>query len=97
MTSLYNITMPTTTNYLIWFSRHFLSNDIKILSVLAGTTNTASKAFLIYTFDGISSYQLKFAKDITETNYRTRSQVLIDTNKMMIGGVVDTSPCLFRL
>ena len=89
--------MPTTTKYFIRFSRHFLSNDLKVVSVLAGSGVTTSKAFLIYTFDGIDSYQLRFTKNITETNYKTHSQVLIGTNKMMIGGVVESSPCLFRL
>ena len=89
--------MPTTTKYFIRFSRHFLSNDLKVVSVLAGSGPTTSKAFLIYTFDDIDSYQLRFTKNITETNYKTHSQVSIGTNKMMIGGVVESSPCLFRL
>ena len=98
-TLIYTINLPTTpTNlsYLRRFGKHFISNDAKIISLLAGTGVYTSNAFLIYAFNG-NSYELKHTKSIAETIYETTSQVLIGNNQMLIGGVITTATCLFRI
>ena len=94
---IYSITLPTTSKYLLRFNRHFISNDGRVVSVLAGSSVDISTTLLIYTYDSDGSYKLRFSRNISETNFRIDSQVLVSSDKMLIGGFVTASSGPFRL